>query len=203
MERSYRYEVSVGLFVIAAAVVLAALSLRISRARVRDGVEADFLFSHACGLVKDSPVSVAGVEVGFVKAIRLDAGRARVTARVRSDAALGRDIRATIRQKSLLGEPYLEIVPGDPGSPPLRDGDLVTATVTPVQVDQAFSWLGRLLEGIEPEEAARLVRALAEDPAAVRRIVARADDLLGRLAALDAAEIRDFIRDLRIRARLF
>ena len=94
MKRAFRYEISVGLFVIAAAIILGYISLRISRARVRDGIEADFIFSHACGLVKDSPVAVAGVEVGYVKALRLDEGRARVTARISHAADLRKDVMA-------------------------------------------------------------------------------------------------------------
>jgi ABC-type transporter Mla subunit MlaD len=203
MERRYRYEISVGLFVIAAAVILGYISLKISRMRVRDGIEVDFLFSHACSLVKDSPVAVAGVEVGYVKGLRLDAGKARVTARIGASAGMRKNVKATIRQKSLLGEPYLELLPSVEEAPLLADGDLVADTVTPVQIDQTFSRLGSILQEIEPSEAARFLTALMQDPEATRRIIKNADALLEKLAALKADELREFIQQMKIRARLF
>lgn len=203
MQRRFRYEVSVGLFVIAAAVILGYISLRISRARVRDGIEADFIFSNACGLVKDSPVAVAGVEVGYVKALHLDEGRARITARISNAADLRKDVMATIRAKSLLGEPYLELIPSGSDAPPLADGDVVTDTIAPVQVDQVIARIGAVLQEIEPAEAAQFMKAAMSDPEAARRIIRNADDLLEKLSKLSAQEMREFIQQLKIRARLF
>ena len=203
MRTRFRYEVSVGLFVVAAVLILGYISLKISRAGVRDGIDISLLFAHACGLVKDSPVAVSGVEVGHVTGLDLREGRALVRARVSASAGLRKDLRATIRSKSLLGEPYLELIPSGAAAPLLRDGDLVTATATPVQIDQMVSWLGRLLERIEPEDAARFLNALSQDPEAARRIVKNADALLARLSAMDAEALRKFVQELRIRARLF
>jgi phospholipid/cholesterol/gamma-HCH transport system substrate-binding protein len=203
MSRRFRHEISVGVFVVAAAAILGAMSLKISRARVRDGVDVSFLFTHACGLVKDSPVAAAGVEVGYVTGLALRDGKALVRARVSASAGLRNDISAVIRHKSLLGEPYLEIVPSGSSAPPLRDGDLVTATAAPIQVDQAVARLGRLLERTDPEAVAGLLNALARDPEAAARLVGNADALAGRLSALDAEALRKFVRELRIHARLF
>ncbi len=204
MSRRFRHEISVGIFVVAAAAILGAMSLKISRARVRDGVDVSFLFTHACGLVKDSPVAAAGVEVGYVTGLALRDGKALVRARVSASAGLRNDISAVIRHKSLLGEPYLEIVPsGSSAAPPLRDGDLVTATAAPIQVDQVVARLGRLLERTDPEAVAGLLNALARDPEAAARLVGNADALARRLSALDAEALRKFVRELRIHARLF
>lgn len=203
MSSRFRYEISVGVFVVAAAAILGAASLKISRARVRDGVGVSFLFDHACGLVKDSPVAVAGVEVGYVTGLGLRDGKALVHARVGAAAGLRSDVRATIRLKSLLGEPYLELIPSGSSAPPLRDGDLVTATAAPVQIDQMVAWLGRLLSRVDPEQAAALANALSRDPEAARRIVKNADLLLARLSGLDEAALKKFVQELKIRARLF
>jgi phospholipid/cholesterol/gamma-HCH transport system substrate-binding protein len=203
MRTRFRHEVSVGLFVVAAALLLGYISLKISRTRVRDGVDVAFIFPHACGLVKDSPVAVSGVEVGYVTGLRLREGKALVQARLSAAAGLRKDLRATIRSKSLLGEPYLELIPSGGSAPLLRNGDLVTATASPVQIDQMVSWIGRLLEQIEPRDAARFLNALSQDPEALRRIVTNADDLLGRLSATDAEALKKFVQELRIRARLF
>lgn len=203
MDKRYRYEITVGLFVIAAALILGYISLKISRIRVRDGIDVNVVLSHACGLVKDAPAAVAGVEVGYVKDIRLDSGKALVAARIVSSAGLRRDAKATVRSKSLLGEPYLELIPASRTAPLLENGDTIVDTTTPVQVDQVFSWLGAVSERIDPAEAGRFLRALSEDPAAARRIIKNADELLEKLSKLDAASLREFIQQMKIRARLW
>jgi phospholipid/cholesterol/gamma-HCH transport system substrate-binding protein len=203
MEKRFRHEITVGLFVIAAALILGYISLKISRIRVRDGIDVNFAFSHACGLVKNAPVAVSGVEVGYIKDLRLDSGNALITARVASSAGLRRDLKATIRSKSLLGEPYLELIPAGRTAPLLHDGDTIVNTAAPVQIDQMVSWLGILSEQIEPAEAGRFLKALSQDPAAARRIIKNADELLEKLSTLDAGTLREFIQQLKIRARLF
>ena len=55
-------------------------------------------------------------------------------------APIGRDARAILRQKSLLGETYVEITPGSPGGPSLDDGGtLAQANVDDtVELDEVF-----------------------------------------------------------------
>ena len=203
MDKRFKYEVTVGLFVIAAALILGYISLKISRIRVRDGIDINVALSHACGLVKDAPVAVSGVEVGYVKGLKLDSGKAIVAARIASSAGLRRDLKATVRSNSLLGEPYLELIPAGRTAPLLKNGDTVFNTTTPVQIDQVVSWLGAVSEQVDPTEAGRFIKALSEDPAATRRIVKNADELLAKLSTLDAASLKEFIQQLKIKARLW
>ncbi len=203
MDKRFRSEITVGLFVIAAALILGYISLKISRIRVRDGIDVTFVFSHACGLVKDAPVAVSGVEVGYIKDLKLDSGNALITTRVASSTGLRRDLKATIRSKSLLGEPYLELIPASRTAPLLQDGDRIVNTVAPVQIDQMISWLGAASEQMDPAEAGRFLKALSHDPAATRRIMKNADELLEKLSTLDAKTLREFIQQVKVRARLF
>jgi phospholipid/cholesterol/gamma-HCH transport system substrate-binding protein len=203
MKRTVRYEITVGLFVIVAAVIFGYISLKISRLRVRDGIEVGFLLPHACGLVKDAPVAVSGVEIGYVESLRLESDKALVTARLSSSAGLRKNIRATVRSKSLLGEKYLEVIPAGENAPLLESGDLITNTASPVQIDQVISWIGGLLERIDSQKAAQLLAALDRDPAALRRIIQNMDELLAKLASLDADQLKEFVEQLSVRARLF
>jgi phospholipid/cholesterol/gamma-HCH transport system substrate-binding protein len=203
MKRTVRYEITVGLFVIVAAVIFGYISLKISRLRVRDGIEVSFLFPHACGLVKDAPVAVSGVEVGYVESLRLESDKALVTARLSSSAGLRKNIRATVRSKSLLGEKYLEVIPTGENAPLLESGDLITNTTSPVQIDQVISWIGGLVEEIDSQKAAQLLGTLDRDPAALRRIIQNMDELLAKLASLDADQLKEFVEQLSVRARLF
>ena len=70
----------------------------------------------AATLAVEADVRMAGVNVGKVKSKELDKGGARTIVEIQLDdayAPIPRDSRAMLRQKTLLGETYLEITPGN------------------------------------------------------------------------------------------
>lgn len=98
----------------------------------------------ATGLAVESDVRISGVTVGKVKQKRLDRGGSRTLLDVAIKprfAPVPRDSRAILRQKTLLGETYLELSPGTGSGPKLADGGrLRDAHVEPtVQLDEIFS----------------------------------------------------------------
>src|SRR5215218_6591707 len=69
---------------------------------------------------------MAGVNVGKVKSKELDKGGARTVVEVQLDSAyapIPKDTHAILRQKTLLGETYLELAPGHQSAGMLDDGD--------------------------------------------------------------------------------
>ena len=75
-------------------------------------------FAQASQLATEADVRISGVPVGKVKAIEPDAetGRADVTMELQATLrAAARDARAILRQKTLLGETYVELTPGTRG----------------------------------------------------------------------------------------
>jgi virulence factor Mce-like protein len=81
-------------------------------------------FPEATTLAEQAEVRIAGVPVGRVQTKTLDRGRNRTLAVVELQpkyAPLPADARATLRQKTLLGETYVELTPGS-GKRMLRDG---------------------------------------------------------------------------------
>ena len=69
----------------------------------------------AATLAEEADVRMAGVNIGKVKSKELDAGAARTIVEVELDEAyapIAKDTRAILRQKTLLGETYLELSPG-------------------------------------------------------------------------------------------
>jgi phospholipid/cholesterol/gamma-HCH transport system substrate-binding protein len=79
----------------------------------------------AATLAEEADVRMAGVNVGKVKSKELDKGGARTIVEVEIDdayAPIPKDAHAMLRQKTLLGETYLEVTPGQTGSGPLDDG---------------------------------------------------------------------------------
>ncbi|MBW3577218.1 MAG: MCE family protein [Actinobacteria bacterium] len=73
-------------------------------------------FSDVIDLVPRAPVFAADVRVGTVEVIELtDDHRARVTMEVRDDTGLPAEVKAVLKQTSLLGERMVELVPTRPG----------------------------------------------------------------------------------------
>ncbi len=101
-------------------------------------------FSQATELASQSQVEIAGVPVGHVISVSLDhrTGLSRAAIEInRQYAPRPADTRAILRQKTLLGETFVELSPGNPHGPKLPDGGtLPQAQVAPtVQLDQIFS----------------------------------------------------------------
>jgi phospholipid/cholesterol/gamma-HCH transport system substrate-binding protein len=98
----------------------------------------------AATLAEEADVRMAGVNVGKVKSKELDKGGARTIVEVQLDEAyapIPKDTHAILRQKTLLGETYLELTPGNKSRGMLDDGGrLANSQVEPtVELDEIFS----------------------------------------------------------------
>ncbi|PTL60232.1 MlaD family protein [Paraconexibacter algicola] len=115
---------------------------------VNQPYEVRAVFSSANNIRTNSPVRVAGVNVGKVTAIervRPGAEAARVVMAIeRKGLPLHTDARMTIRPRIFLeGNFFVDVKPGSPSAPELRDGDTIpiNQTATPVQLDQILTAL--------------------------------------------------------------
>jgi virulence factor Mce-like protein len=92
-------------------------------------------FNEATQVAVQSDVRISGVSVGKVKSIDLgDDGLADASIELDSRyAPIPADTRAILRQKTLLGETYVELTPGDRNGPSLKEG----ATLPEAQVAQS------------------------------------------------------------------
>ena len=100
-------------------------------------------FPEAALLVKEADVRMAGVNIGKVKDKQLGPGGRTTRVTIELDhrfAPIGKDARAVLRQKSLLGETYVEITPGSPGDEKLADGGTLpdTSVDETVELDEVF-----------------------------------------------------------------
>ncbi len=101
-------------------------------------------FEQAVQLAAESDVRISGVSVGKVVSVGLDkhTGLEKATIEIESQyAPRPADTRAILRQKSVLGETYVELSPGSANGPKLPDGGtLPRGQVAPtVQLDQILS----------------------------------------------------------------
>jgi len=110
------------------------------------GYRFDVAFPAATQLAEQADVRIAGVSVGKVVSKRLDpqGNRTIVTIELqRKFAPVRRDTRAILRQKTLLGETYVQLIPGSRGTPALADGGLLARgnVVKTVQLDDILNAL--------------------------------------------------------------
>jgi phospholipid/cholesterol/gamma-HCH transport system substrate-binding protein len=100
-------------------------------------------FSEATQLAQEADVRISGVPVGKVKTIEPDkkTGRSDVVIQLESRyAPLRSDAKAILRQKTLLGETYVELTPGSPQAKAVPEGgSLRTTQISPtVELDEIY-----------------------------------------------------------------
>jgi phospholipid/cholesterol/gamma-HCH transport system substrate-binding protein len=101
-------------------------------------------FNDAVELASQASVQISGVPVGHVVSVKLDrqTGLSRAVIEINKQfAPRPADTRAILREKTLLGETYVELSPGNSSGRMLPDGGaLPPAQVSPtVDLDQIFS----------------------------------------------------------------
>jgi phospholipid/cholesterol/gamma-HCH transport system substrate-binding protein len=123
------------------------------------GYEVKATFSNSANIATNSPVRIAGVDVGKVISTSRDGDNTTVTFTVDgSGRPIHDDAFAAIRPRIFLeGNFFLELDPGSPSAPEMDSGGTipVSRTSTAVQIDEVLSALqspvradlGRLLEG--------------------------------------------------------
>jgi phospholipid/cholesterol/gamma-HCH transport system substrate-binding protein len=99
-------------------------------------------FDEAPQLAVEADVRISGVSVGKVKRIDLGSdGLAETTIEIDNRyAPIPSDTRAMLRQKTLLGETYVELTPGSTDAPPLEEGGALPRgqIADTVQLDEIF-----------------------------------------------------------------
>jgi len=101
-------------------------------------------FDDVAGLKAKSDVRMAGVQVGKVARIRLVGGKAVVDLELTRDVALREGASASIQSLGMLGDKYVELIPGPVGGSLLAEGAMIKGD-TPVSFDQ----ITRLARDIE------------------------------------------------------
>jgi phospholipid/cholesterol/gamma-HCH transport system substrate-binding protein len=157
------------------------------------------------GLLSGSDVKVRGVNVGEVKGIRLVDNRAEIRLRIEDGTQIPVNAQAVIQPKTLFGEKFVDILPGDDEltGPYLGDGDEIVDTLGGFELEQVLADAYPVLEAINPAEVAVVLDELATagrglGPNINRQIVNGA--VLAELGASNDAEFRQFTSDLALLA---
>jgi virulence factor Mce-like protein len=181
-------------------------------------------FPRTLALAEQSEVKISGVPVGHVVALKLDGGnQTQATMEIESRyAPLRSDDRVQLRQKTLLGETYMEVTPGSRQAPPLKnEAQLAQANVEPIvtfddilntfspKVRHAFQvWMQSQAESfngrgealnlsfasLQPflEGANRLVGVLASQEGALKAVIRNTGQVFDALTEREG-QLREFI----------
>ncbi len=191
-------EAKVGLFVLVALIILGYMSFRVGEQGfgIKNGYPVKVVFDNATGLEKDASVQIAGVEVGRVEGISLKDGKAVVTLRIIPDVKLEKDVQAKIKAYGILGDKYVDIIPGKPEEGYISSGGDIVRTEKQADIDKLLSELGTIagdvmevtaslkntLGGTQGEENIRAIientRAITED---LSRIVRQNDNKINMM----------------------
>ncbi len=138
-------------------------------------------FGNVQGVVAGAPIWFQGVEVGTVK--RLDFARAGDSSHVSVTLTVGervwpfirRDSRVRIQALNVFGEKFMEVTPGAPSAPPVRNGDTLRSE-PPTDLAELLQRGQKIVDMLDS--------TMADLNVAMKR-VRRGEGTLGRLTTSD------------------
>jgi phospholipid/cholesterol/gamma-HCH transport system substrate-binding protein len=157
-------EFKVGLLILVSGAILVGFLFVLGNVSLRSGFTIHVDYNYVGSLVAGAPVKLSGIKVGKVSAVELFGGRedpeigkrvqVRVTAWVedRVASSIRGDAEFFINTAGVLGEQYLEIVPGkDWEHPPIKPGTIVHdehLVHDPPRTDLVVARLYEVLDGV-------------------------------------------------------
>ena len=142
-------ETLVGIFVLLGLLCVGYLTIKLGRMEMisSEGYRLHARFSSVSGLRVGADVEIAGVPVGKVVSIELPRGasvaEAVVSLRLQEDLRLSEDSMAAIKTSGLIGDKYVNIVPGG-ASATIEHGGEISETQSAVDIE---SLLGKFAFG--------------------------------------------------------
>lgn len=118
-----------GLFVLLTIVLLIVMILKVSQGSLFHAGDYTLYMDvpSAVGLDKNTPVQVAGVTVGTIDSITLTPqNRARLELQIRRGVKINSGAQGVLKQTGILGDAYVDLVPGPLSASLLKEGDVIT-----------------------------------------------------------------------------
>ena len=105
-------------------------------------------FPQVLGLETQSAVRLRGVPVGNVAEIKNDGSGVTVTLRVKPDTKIPKDSRVTVSSSGVMGEKFINIMPGRDDGDYLQDGDYVYG-VEEADMNAMFDGMNKVLGKVD------------------------------------------------------
>ena len=124
----------IGLFMLMGMIILGVFIIKIEDIPVGergDRLSVTARFSSAAGIDRKASVRIAGVRVGKVESVHLDGAQALLVLSLDPDVRLHQGATAQVTAMGMLGDRYVEILPGDADAPLLPPGAELGGTNLP------------------------------------------------------------------------
>lgn len=136
-------DTAVGVFVLAGILCLSYLSIKLGKVELLGGdyYRVAALFDSVSGLKPGASVEIAGVAVGSVEKISLDAkqqGRARVVLKLLGKVKLQEDVIASVRTRGIIGDKFILLKPGGSDTQ-ISPGGTIRETESAVDLEDLLS----------------------------------------------------------------
>jgi phospholipid/cholesterol/gamma-HCH transport system substrate-binding protein len=167
------------------------------------------IFDDATGLGVRSRAQIAGIPIGQVDVVELDqaTSHAKVWIKVHTEFVLHRDASITKRSESILGDFLLDVHPGSPTEPVLKDGDEIRNVLRQPGMNEVFNSLnkiagdigditGNLRKVLGGEEGENNIRSLIERLQRITQGIERVIDTSGSKLDATLANFQKFSGDL-------
>jgi phospholipid/cholesterol/gamma-HCH transport system substrate-binding protein len=153
-------EAKVGLLVLVGSIILLYMTFAVGKYEFgeKKGYVVYAVFDSVAGIDAKAAVRMAGVKIGSVEKVELIDSRARLTLRIDPAVKIARNSHAMVKTMGLLGEKYVEIIPGLPGGTnprqaggpgDLESGETIAVTVSPADVDKLIDQLSDIAADVK------------------------------------------------------
>jgi phospholipid/cholesterol/gamma-HCH transport system substrate-binding protein len=114
-------------------------------------------FAESIGVYQGSTVRVLGVPVGTVNSIQPQGTRVKVTMTINHGVAVPAGVNAVVIAPSVVSDRYIQLAPPYTGGRQIADGAVIPVgrTAVPVEIDQVYASLAKLLNALGPAGANR------------------------------------------------
>lgn len=181
-QKKHNVELIVGVFALVTFFVIIWMSLEVNRNSSISGKTNTYYadFNSVTGLVPKIPVEVSGIIAGYVENIELVDNKARITIIIRDDVTVHENAALLIRDRGVLGDRYVVLLPGTQEYPELKDKGFIANTQSmsdfeklTANLAETATILKELVKSDEPEGA------LGDTIVNIRNVTAKLDELVG------------------------
>lgn len=195
-----------GLFVLGGLIILVIMILRVSQGGVffAKTYSVYMEVESAVGLTKNTPVQIAGVDIGVVEHIGLTKdGRARLKLSIKEDIPLGKNAKGLVKTTGILGDAYVEIHQPYPIQGRLENGDVITDVRIFGDLSSVANQVAAIADDVKAITA-QMRKLMAGDGSSFDRTVKNIEqitDSLKRITSANEKNIDAIIQNMRALAK--
>lgn len=190
-------EFKVGMLVVVVSALVGVMSMRVSESPnfIGGTKRVWFEIENAGGLIKKSPVNVAGIRVGIIEDIKLDSGKAIVEMAIRSDVVITESSKIEIRANGILGDKHVEIIPGSMNDPVIGAEQQIVVVEDNASIDRLVTEVSKITKSLSTVVDNIRDATEGDDTKPIGKIVKNIEKLTADLSHL-VADKKDEVSEL-------